>query len=257
MDLERFRYLLNEFKSGAVSENELLTFLKNLPYEDIDFAKIDHHRGLRWGFPEVIYCENKTPAQAAEIARRITESGGNLLATRAGANVFAAVKELLPEAEYNERARTIVHRTSDIQKLPGAVLVVTAGTADIPVAEEAVVTGTMLGLSMESLTDIGVAGIHRVFRNRHRLDSAAVIIVVAGMEGALPSVIGGLVSVPIIAVPTSVGYGTSFGGITPLLGMLNSCVPGIAVMNVDNGFGAAFLAFRIIKSIVASKKDHA
>ena len=241
--------ILQRYKSDEISENEILNHLQNFPYEDISFAKIDHHREIRFGFPEVIFCQNKTPEQIAIIADKIVKHGSNLLATRASSEAYEAVKQFVPNAEYDKIASTITFKNNNIIKLQGSVLVVTAGTSDIPVASEAIATGEILGLDIKLINDVGVAGIHRLMNHRKELNSATVIIVIAGMEGALASVVAGLVQAPVIAVPTSVGYGASFSGITPLLSMLNSCVPGIAVMNIDNGFGAASLAFKILNSL--------
>jgi len=249
MDRESLLSLIREFKAGGISEEGVLERLASLPYEDLEFAKVDHHRALRWGFPEVIFCQGKTPFQVREIALKIVERGANLLATRATPEMFAQLAESLPGTRYNEAARTITRITSEIKILKGRVMIVTAGTSDLPVAQEALETGRMLGLDASLVSDIGVAGIHRLLDHRDALARAALVIVVAGMEGALPSVVAGLISCPVIAVPTSVGYGASFGGITPLLGMLNACVPGVAVMNIDNGFGAAFLAFRMLSML--------
>ncbi|MDY6934223.1 MAG: nickel pincer cofactor biosynthesis protein LarB [Spirochaetota bacterium] len=241
--------ILNRFKNGKISDDEVLDYIEKLPYEDISFARIDHHRALRWGFPEVIYCPGKTPQQVREIAKKITDRGYNLLATRASQIVFDAVKESLPEAQYNKTGKTITYIKNDIKKIEGRVTIVTAGTSDIPIGNETLETGNILGLDTSIIIDIGVAGIHRVMDHKDELDSSSVIIVIAGMEGALASVIAGMVSSPVIAVPTSTGYGAAFNGLTPLLGMLTSCVPGVAVMNIDNGFGAAFLAFRILNTL--------
>ena len=248
MNRERITDLLKRFRDGSASLEEALEQLHQLPYEDVGFARIDHHRSLRWGFPEVVFCQGKTPFQVAVIAQKLSNKGSNFLGTRAGRDIFDEVKTVLPEAVYNETARTITHVQSEIVPIPGNTLIVTAGTSDLPVAEECLVTAGMLGLDVSLIADIGVAGIHRLFDRKADLDRAEVIIVTAGMEGALASVVAGMVSVPVIAVPTSIGYGASFGGITPLLSMLNSCVPGTAVVNIDNGFGAAFLAFRILKN---------
>ncbi len=246
---ETLRQLLENYKNGLVSEDDALAYLRGLPFEDISFAKVDHHREIRWGFPEVIFCQGKTPAQVAAIARSIVDRGSNLLATRADSAAFGAVKELIPDASYNAEARTISLCKNPPPPVKGEVLVATAGTADIPVAAESLETGRMLGLEISMVNDIGVAGIHRVMHHREEILKAAVIIVVAGMEGALASVIAGMVTAPVIAVPASTGYGAAFGGLAPLLGMLNSCVPGVAVVNIDNGFGAAFLAFKILTTL--------
>ena len=218
-------------------------------YEDIGFAKVDHHRQRRKGFPEVIYCEGKTPAQVAKIAQTIWAQGDSVLATRADRKAFLAVKKLLKTAQYHEVARIITAKKADSgkQEADSRVAIITAGTADLPVAEEAAVTAEFLGLKVERIFDVGVAGIHRLIKNLPKIKESQVVIVVAGMEGALPSVVGGLIDKPIIAVPTSVGYGSSFKGLAALLTMLNSCAPGIAVVNIDNGFGAAVMAYYIVK----------
>ncbi|MFA6431360.1 MAG: nickel pincer cofactor biosynthesis protein LarB [Candidatus Margulisiibacteriota bacterium] len=224
--------------------------MNNKHYEELGFAKVDHHRQKRKGFPEVIYCEGKTPDQIAKIAQKIYQHGHNVLATRADKKAYLAVKKLLKSAKYYEQARiiTVKNKESRQQKaeLRKQVVIVSAGTSDIPVAEEAAVTAEFLGLKVERLFDVGVAGIHRLLNNMQPLQEATVIIAVAGMEGALPSVIGGLVDTPIIAVPTSVGYGSSYKGLAALLTMLNSCAPGVAVVNIDNGFGAAVMAYSIV-----------
>lgn len=222
-------------------------------YEELGFAKVDHHRHIRKGFPEVIYCEGKTPEQVAQIAQRIAQKGHNVLATRADKKAYLAVKKILPKAKYYETARIIEVRGKLESRKPKAdsrsVAIVTAGTSDIPVAEEAAVTAEFLGLKVIKLFDVGVAGIHRLLHNLHKIEKARVLIVVAGMEGALPSVVGGLTDKPIIAVPTSVGYGSSFKGLAALLTMMNSCAPGVAVVNIDNGFGAAVMAYAIVKQL--------
>lgn len=238
--------ILKKYKEGTLSLNKTLNYIEKLPYEDIGFAQIDHHRAIRWGFPEVIFCPGKTPYQVKEIAKKIVKRDCNLLATKASREIFNAVKRVLPKAEYNETGQTIICIQKKISILHGKVLIVTAGTSDIPIASESYETGKILGLDISMVIDIGVAGIHRIIDHMNALNSASVIIVIAGMEGALASVIAGLVKAPVIAVPTSTGYGASFNGLTPLLGMLNSCVPGVAVMNIDNGFGAAFLAYKIL-----------
>jgi len=244
----RINEILKAVKKKKLSVEEAYAKLKNLPYEDLGFAKVDHHRHLRKGFPEVIYCEGKTPDQIAQIASRIASNGHNVLATRADRKAYLAVKKILKKAEYNNLARIITFKREPPRRAgAGSVAIVTAGTADIPVAEEAAVTAEFLGNKVERLFDVGVAGIHRLLKNLKKLEKAKVIIVVAGMEGALPSVVGGLVDKPVIAVPTSVGYGASFKGLSALLAMMNSCAPGIGVVNIDNGFGAAVLAHTIIK----------
>lgn len=246
MEREKLKELLGRFKNNDLPEDELLRYIENLPFEDILYAKIDHHREIRWGFPEVIFCQGKTPDQITAIARAILDRGSNLLATRANLEAYGAILAVCPGAHYNAAGRTITFINHDIAPVEGKVLIVTAGTSDMPVAEEAGETAKMLGLDAELLHDIGVAGIHRVMHYRDEIASAAVVIVIAGMEGALATVIAGLVQSPVVAVPTSNGYGASFEGIAALLSMLNSCVPGVAVMNIDNGFGAAFLAYKIL-----------
>lgn len=221
---------------------------KNRHYSDLGFAKVDHHRHKRKGFPEVIYCAGKTPRQVAEIAKKIWLHGHDVLATRADRKAFTAVRKVIKAAKYHEAAGIITALKEPRRSVSSSlVTIVTAGTADLPVAEEAAVTAAFLGLRVERLFDVGVAGIHRLFSNLDKLKKARVIIVVAGMEGALPSVLGGVIDKPIIAVPTSVGYGASFKGLSALLTMLNSCSPGIAVVNIDNGFGAAVMAYYIAK----------
>ncbi len=243
MTKDELKLLLRSFKKGSVSEEHLISRVRSLASESIGFATVDHHRALRQGFPEVILCQGKTPAQVAEISKRIVARHQPLLATRASKEHFLAVKKSVPKASYNSVARTISANTpKPSSKGKGTVLVVTAGTSDMPVAEEAAATVRMFGHSVELLCDVGVAGIHRLLSKSALLHQARVIIVVAGMEGALPSVVGGLVDVPVIAVPTSTGYGTSFQGIAALLAMLNSCASGITVVNIDNGFGAGFAA---------------
>jgi NCAIR mutase (PurE)-related protein len=212
------------------------------PFEDLGFAKVDHHRAARQGFPEVILGLGKTPAQIAGIAERIAARGHSLLVTRADQAAFEAVAKVLPGCEYEEGARAITLRRDDVTPGKGTVLIAAAGTSDFGVAEEAAVTASVMGNDVDRLYDVGVAGLHRLLRARERLTSARVIVVVAGMEGALPSVVAGLVKVPVIAVPTSVGYGASFGGIAALLGMLNSCANGVSVVNIDNGFGGGCIA---------------
>jgi pyridinium-3,5-biscarboxylic acid mononucleotide synthase len=243
MNREELTQLLRAFKRKKLSEQEVLHRILSFQSESLGFAQVDHHRQLRKGFPEVILAERKTPLQTAEIALRIIAHGAPLLITRAGSEHFKAVKRKIKKAKYHAEARVI---TANEPKKPdekrGTILIVTAGTSDIPVAEEASITATMAGNRVEKLYDVGVAGIHRLLNNSRKLLEANVIVVVAGMEGALPSVVGGLVDVPVIAVPTSVGYGASFNGIAALLGMLNSCASGVTVVNIDNGFGAGFAA---------------
>ena len=241
MDQSTMKKLLEQVAAGEVSADEALAAMRTLPFEDIGFAKIDHHRALRCGVPEVILCEGKSPEQVAAIAERILAADAKLLATRASEEHFKAVLATCERAVYNAVGRCVTVGLDEVD-LAGNVLVVTAGTSDIPVAEEAATTARMLGARTEIIGDVGVAGLHRLLSCQDALQDANVIVAVAGMEGALASVIGGLVSRPVIAVPTSVGYGASFGGIAPLLTMLNSCAAGVAVVNIDNGFGAGYLA---------------
>ena len=241
--------LLANVRAGSVTpeaaHDRLLQVLRQIPFEDLGFAKVDHHRNVRQGFPEVVFGEGKTPGQTAEIASRIVAAGHNLLVTRTTKEAHEAVLKQLPEAAFHDLARTITLKVSDASPGKGAILIAAAGTADLPVAEEAAITAEMMGNPVDRLYDVGVAGLHRLLAGHDRLMAARVVIVVAGMEGALPSVVGGLVDVPVIAVPTSVGYGASFGGITALLAMLNSCASGVSVVNIDNGFGAAAIASSI------------
>ena len=235
--------VLRELKAGKVTVREAMEAFRSLPYEDLGFAKLDSHRGLRRGYPEVILCLGKSTEQIVEIARRMSDSHALVIATRASSAVHRAVRAALKDKRvtYHERA-SMVSIGSPPRTTRGSVLVVTAGTSDIPVAEEAAVTAQLMGSRVTRLYDVGVAGVHRVLDRRELLQKAKVIIVVAGMEGALPSVVAGLVQAPVIAVPTSVGYGASFDGMAALLGMMNSCAPGVAVVNIDNGFGAGYLA---------------
>ncbi|MEE9204739.1 MAG: nickel pincer cofactor biosynthesis protein LarB [Nitrospirales bacterium] len=244
MNHARLKKLLTDVRAGKTNVATALERLQTLPYEDLGFASVDHHRSLRQGFPEVIFCEGKTPSQVLSIARGVLKKGGPLLATRVEPAVARVLSRLAPRAEYNELARTVVvQRRKPV--LQGDILVMTAGTSDIPVAEEARVTAGVMGSRVEVLYDVGVAGIHRIFDRHARLRRARVLVVVAGMDGVLPSVVGGLVDRPVIAVPTSRGYGASFGGLAALLTMLNSCASGVGVLNIDNGFGAGCLAHRI------------
>ena len=271
MNAASIRALFKQVKSGKLSPDEAVQRLGHLPFEDLGFAKIDHHRALRQGMPEVIFSEGKTPAQVAKIFARLAEHEGNVLATRATEEQFAAVRTALTKSsnlviptegrnppgspartrergrnasllEYRPLARAIMLQRDSKPYGRGVIAVVSAGTSDIPVAEEAVVTAEFMGNRVRHLYDVGVAGIHRLLAHRRVLAEARVIIVCAGMEGALPSVVGGLVGVPVIAVPTSIGYGASFGGLAALLGMLNSCASNVSVVNIDNGFGAAYVA---------------
>lgn len=235
--------LLRRYKQGKISVEEILEAFASVQADNLDFATLDHQRELRQGFPEVILCAGKTPSQVAEIAGRIVAHGSVLLATRAERTHFLAVRKRIKRVTFNIVARTITANEGKVRPSGrGTILVVTAGTSDIPVAEEALVTARIMGNRVDRLFDVGVAGIHRILSKTKKLRGASVIIVVAGMEGALASVVGGLVNVPVIAVPTSTGYGASFRGVSALLGMLNSCAAGVTVVNIDNGFGAAFAA---------------
>jgi NCAIR mutase (PurE)-related protein len=246
MNASELRTLLDDVAGGrldsASAAERLTRALRDMPYENLGFARVDHHRAIRQGFPEVILGLGKTPAQIATISARIVERGSTLLVTRATPAAYEAVRAAIPAASYFPEANIITLRQNDVRRGQGRILVVAAGTADLPVAEEAACTADLMGNDVERLYDVGVAGLHRLIGERDRLDSARVIVVVAGMEGALPSVVAGLVAVPVIAVPTSVGYGASFGGLAALLGMLNSCASGVCVVNIDNGFGAANIA---------------
>ncbi len=247
MNTERLSNLLNEVKSGKTSIESALDVLKGLPYESTGFAMIDHHRSMRKGYAEVIFCEGKTINQIKEIAVKLSAKSSSVLATRANMEVYEAVKSVLPNSVYNESARIILIGEKIKPLTDKKILVITAGTADIPVAEEAAFTAEVIGNNVERLFDAGVAGIHRLFDNIDKINSASVIIAVAGMDGALPSVVGGISPCPVIAVPTSVGYGASFSGVAPLLTMLNSCAPGVVVVNIDNGFGAGYAASMICR----------
>jgi pyridinium-3,5-biscarboxylic acid mononucleotide synthase len=246
MNESQLRLLLEGVASGATgasaAHQQLLDVLRSRPYDDLGFARVDHHRAVRQGFPEVILGLGKTPAQIAAIAAEIARKGSTLLVTRATAAAFEAVRVVIPDAAYYPDAAIIAFRQEDIAPGRGTILIVAAGTSDLCVAEEAARTAEIMGNDVERIYDVGVAGLHRLLGERGRLEAARVIIVVAGMEGALPSVVAGLVSVPVIAVPTSVGYGASFGGLAALLGMLNSCASGVSVVNIDNGFGAGNIA---------------
>ncbi len=246
---KQLRDLIDQVASGAldpdVACDRLINALRARPFEDLGFARVDHHRAVRQGFPEVILGLGKTPAQIAGIAAEIVRRGSTLLVTRASEAAYEAVRAVVPHAAYHSDARLITYRQEDVTPGNGRIIVATAGTSDLLVAEEAARTAELMGNDVCRLYDVGVAGIHRLLEERERLAGARVIIVVAGMEGALPSVVAGLVHVPVIAVPTSVGYGASFGGIAALLGMLNSCAAGVSVVNIDNGFGAATVASMI------------
>jgi hypothetical protein len=248
MDVKALEQLLQAVREGNLSVEEALQQLRALPYENLEFARIDTHRALRTGFPEVVFCQGKTPEQVLAILERLGNRHRKVLATRASPELASMVMERFPRTRYHEAARILVLGESEPESETPQdryVLVVAAGTSDLPVAEEAAVTASEMGSRVERLYDVGVAGLHRLLSQSEKLFAANVLVVVAGMEGALPSVVGGLVSRPVIAVPTSVGYGAHFGGLAPLLTMLNSCAPGVAVVNIDNGFGAGYLAHLI------------
>jgi NCAIR mutase (PurE)-related protein len=245
MDRTRIARWLTQLEQGKLTAEAVFERLRHLPYEDLGFARMDNHRAIRQGFPEVIFCEGKTVGQAVTIARRSLERHGMLLATRASREIFSAIRARQPRARYHPLSRAIVVKPTRATPAVGQVLILSAGTSDIPVAEEAAVTADLLGSRVDALYDVGVAGLHRILDKREALDAARVLVVVAGVDGVLPSVVGGLVDKPVIAVPTSVGYGASFQGLAALLTMLNSCAAGVAVVNIDNGFGAGVLAHRI------------
>jgi NCAIR mutase (PurE)-related protein len=247
---EQLDTLLAEVAAGRLAPDAALDRLRHLPFEDLTFARVDHHRSLRQGQPEVVFCEGKTAEQVVSICERLAAMTGSFLGTRSSEHQAKALRQAFPKAVWTPLARTVHLLPEGANEAPsdaGTILVVSAGTSDLPVAEEAAVVAEVFGHRVERLADVGVAGIHRLFASGERLQKADVIIVVAGMEGALPSVVGGLVAAPVIAVPTSVGYGASFGGLAALLGMLNSCAAGVTVVNIDNGFGAAAAASRICR----------
>jgi NCAIR mutase (PurE)-related protein len=248
MDERDIRRLLERLQAGQVSVEDAVESLRHLPYEDLGFAKIDHHRALRQGFPEVIFARGKTPQQVVGIVRgmvRLKDSKHNILVTRADDNIYRAVRRVSAKAKFHPLSGVITIRRNQIVNGKGTILALSAGTSDIPVAEEAALTAEIMGNRVETVYDVGVAGLHRLMEHREQIKSARVIICVAGMEGALPSVVAGLVAVPVVAVPTSVGYGASFGGLTALLAMLNSCASNVSVVNIDNGFGAGRVASAI------------
>jgi NCAIR mutase (PurE)-related protein len=247
MNSEEMKKFLRSIKNGDTSIEDGLDKLKDLSYSDLGFAKIDNHRELRVGYPEVIYCEGKTVGQIKEIVKLMLTKEVNILGTRASKAMYEGIKEICDEAEYNDLARTIVIKNKQVDIPSTYIALVTGGTSDIPVAEEAAITAEIFGNKVERIYDVGVAGIHRLFENLDVIRHAKVVITVAGMEGALTSVVGGLVDKPVIAVPTSVGYGASFKGLAALLSMLNSCSSGVSVVNIDNGFGAGYLASIINK----------
>ena len=242
MNEQSLRELLDHVRLGDIDVDDAIARLRSLPFEDLGFAKVDHHRSIRCGFPEVIYCERKTTEQIAAIFDRCASGGGNVIATRGNQEAFQAVSRLHPKAEYHAAARAITLRQRPPAATEGFIAIVSAGTSDLAVAEEARVTAEIMDQEVRAIHDVGVAGLHRLLAHSRELQSAAVTIVVAGMEGALASVIGGLVACPVIAVPTSVGYGASFHGLAALLTMLNSCASGVCVVNIDNGFGAGYTA---------------
>jgi len=249
MNYTKILSILKKVESGtltvSLAQEQLMEILRDIPFEDLGFARVDHHRIIRQGLPEVIFGLGKTPEQVAIIAERLVKAEQPLLVTRTNELAYSMVQKVVPDAKFHIQARAITRQTETSISGQGTILITSAGTSDLPVAEEARVSAELFGNQVDTLYDVGVAGLHRVLAERKRLDSARVIIVVAGMEGALSSVVGGLVRVPVIAVPTSIGYGTSFGGLTALLGMLNSCAPGVSVVNIDNGFGAAAMASTI------------
>ncbi len=248
MDERYLKQLLNSVKNGNIEIDEALNELKKLPYEDLGFAKLDNHRKLRKGVGEVIYCAGKTPEQCASIFETLLRHHSNVLGTRASVEIYKAVKDRVADVVYNESARTLAVIREEVRLNSGTIVVATGGTSDMPVAEEATVTAEFMGNKVVRLYDVGVAGLHRLLMNSEVLLDASVVIAVAGMEGALASVVTGLVSCPVVAVPTSVGYGANFGGLSALLTMINSCASGIGVVNIDNGFGAGYLAALINKT---------
>jgi pyridinium-3,5-biscarboxylic acid mononucleotide synthase len=252
MTRETILQVLERVQAGETTPAADLRELARLPFEDAGFARIDHHRALRLGLPEVIYAAGKTSSQVAEIFTRMAAAGGSVLATRVDAEAWEAVRARVPEAVHHETARIIGLRQPAPDEHAGPIAVICAGTSDLPVAEEAAVTAEYLGLRVTRICDVGVAGLHRILAERDALAEARAAIVCAGMEGALPSVVGGLVAAPVIAVPTSVGYGAAFGGVAALLGMLNSCSPNVCVVNIDNGFGAAYVAAMMVRSHTAA-----
>jgi NCAIR mutase (PurE)-related protein len=244
MEIDKLVHLLTRFRNGEADLPETLSTLKQLPFEDMGFAKVDHHRALRTGYPEVVFCQGKTHDQVEKIYQSLKKHNDNILLTRAEPALFERLHRIDERLSYNEAGRTVALEAAERDKT-GSVLVISAGTADIPVAEEAVVTASISGAQVERVYDAGVAGIHRLLAHNKQIQEARCIVAVAGMEGALPSVVGGLAPCPVIAVPTSVGYGSHLNGLAPLLTMLNSCAPNITVVNIDNGFGAGFCAAMI------------
>ena len=254
MTQEELRKLLAQVQDGKVTVEDAVKEIRVVPYEKLERARVDHHRGVRCGFPEVIYCEGKETPDVVEIAKSILSHAPYVLATRAKVEVYNALKEFEPEARYHDRARCVTIVKEAPPRHPGKILVICAGTSDVPVAEEARVTAEMGGFLVETVYDAGVAGIHRLLSESKKIQEADVMVVVAGMEGALASVVGGLSDSPVIAVPTSIGYGANFGGLAPLLTMLNSCAAGVAVVNIDNGFGAGYLAVQIARTALRNEE---
>jgi hypothetical protein len=252
MDQDALKQLLEQVRAGDLGVDEAVEGLKHLPFESMDFATLDHHRALRCGFPEVIYCPGKTVEQVRAIFLRLAEAGGPVLATRASDEQYEAVAADIPAVEYHELARAITLRQGEPAEAVGHVAVVAAGTSDLPVAHEARVTAEIMGARVTTHFDVGVAGLHRLLARASEIQSANVVVAVAGMEGALASVVAGLVSAPVIAVPTSIGYGASFGGVAALLAMLNSCASGVSVVNIDNGFAGGYISAVINKRIAGS-----
>ncbi len=252
---KKLKKILEKVKNQEMEVDEAAESLKDLPYKDLGFARIDHHRSIRNGYPEVIYCEGKSLDEIEGIVEEMLRNESNILASRANEEIYQRIKKLAPEAKYYERSKMIFIEKQKLEKNKSKILVVSGGTSDIPVAEEAVVTAEALGNNVETLYDVGVAGLHRLLGSLDKLDEAEVIIVVAGMEGALASVVGGLVDKPVVAVPTSIGYGANFGGLSAMLTMLNSCASGVGVVNIDNGFGAAYLASTIVLQIEKARKE--
>jgi len=247
MDPEKLRKLLEQVQQQALSVSDAIDQLKDLPYKDLGHTKIDNHRELRTGYPEVIFCEGKTPGQVSDIMTYMAQKKVNILGTRASREQYEAVRTEIPKAVYHEEARAITVKNVDMPVTDTSIAILTAGTSDIPVAEEAAVTAEIFGNRTDRYFDVGIAGIHRLYDNLDRIRKAKVIVVIAGMEGALPSIVGGLVDKPVIAVPTSTGYGANFKGLSALLGMLTSCSAGVCVVNIDNGFGAGYMASMINK----------
>ena len=245
IDENHLRALLSDFKDDRLGIEELVSHLRQMPYENLEFARVDHHRALRTGFPEVVFGLGKSPEQVAAIASSVLDKSDRLLVTRATPEAYERVRAVAPDATHHELARAIVVDRRSAPELAPGVVVVCAGTSDLPVAQEAAITARLMDCEVEEISDVGVAGLHRLLEHLPALQKARVVVAVAGMEGALPSVVGGLVRAPLIAVPTSIGYGASFGGLAALLAMLNSCASGVGVVNIDNGFGAGYLAAMI------------